>query len=212
VRVRGVSSISGDAQPLYVVDGVPVVSDNLSSTSAATNPIADINPNDIESISVLKDAAASAIYGSRGTNGVVLITTKRGKAGATRFNISAQGGVNEPTHKQEFLNNEEYVTLLNEALVNSGRSATANATRLTTYAGGATDPLTYNTNWQDQVLRRAAFQQYDLNASGGTEKTRFYFSGQYSNQKGIIVGNQYERIASRFNLDHQASGCRLAST
>jgi TonB-linked SusC/RagA family outer membrane protein len=217
VRVRGVSSISGDAQPLYVVDGVPVVSDNLSSTSAATNPIADINPNDIESISVLKDAAASAIYGSRGTNGVVLITTKRGKAGATRFNISAQGGVNEPTHKQEFLNNEEYVTLLNEALVNSGRSATANATRLTTYAGGATDPLTYNTNWQDQVLRRAAFQQYDLNASGGTEKTRFYFSGQYSNQKGIIVGNQYERIASRFNLDHQASerlsfGINLSAT
>jgi TonB-linked SusC/RagA family outer membrane protein len=217
VRVRGVSSISGDAQPLYVVDGVPVVSDNLSSTSAATNPIADINPNDIESISVLKDAAASAIYGSRGTNGVVLITTKRGKAGATRFNISAQGGVNEPTHKQEFLNNEEYVTLLNEALVNSGRSATANATRLTTYAGGATDPLTYNTNWQDQVLRRAAFQQYDLNASGGTEKTRFYFSGQYSNQKGIIVGNQYERIASRFNLDHQATdrlsfGINLSAT
>jgi len=88
VRVRGVSSISGNAQPLYVVDGVPVVADNLSSTSAATNPIADINPNDIESISVLKDAAASAIYGSRGTNGVVLITTKRGKAGATR-SISA---------------------------------------------------------------------------------------------------------------------------
>lgn len=164
VRVRGVSSISGDTQPLYVVDGIPVLSDNLSSTTAATNPIADINPNDIESISVLKDASASAIYGSRATNGVVLVTTKRGRAGASRFSVGFQTGVSEPTNKREFLNNEEYVTLLTEALVNSGRSATANATRLRTYAAGATDPLTYNTNWQDEAFQRAPFQQYDLNA------------------------------------------------
>lgn len=205
VRVRGVSSISGSSQPLYVVDGVPVVSDNLSSTSAATNPIADINPNDIESISVLKDASASAIYGSRATNGVVLITTKRGKAGATRFSLGAQGGFSEATHQQEFLNSQEYVTLITESLLNSGRTAAANATRLSGYAAGATDPLTYNTNWQDQVLQKAGFQQYDLNASGGNEKTKLYFSGQYSKQKGIIVSNQYERIAARFNLDHQAT-------
>ncbi|TDN37392.1 TonB-dependent receptor [Hymenobacter sp. UV11] len=208
VRVRGVSSISGSSQPLYVVDGVPVVADNLSSTTAATNPIADINPNDIESISVLKDASSSAIYGSRATNGVVLITTKRGKAGGTRFNVGIQGGFNEPTHKRDFLNSQEYVMLLTEALVNRGTTfaVPANiATRLSGYAGGVADPLTYDTNWQDQVLQRAGFQQYDLNASGGTEKTRFYFSGQYSKQKGIIVSNQYERIASRFNLDHQAT-------
>ena len=208
VRVRGVSSISGSSQPLYVVDGVPVVADNLSSTTAATNPIADINPNDIESISVLKDASASAIYGSRATNGVVLITTKRGKAGGTRFNVGIQGGFNEPTHKRDFLNSQEYVMLLTEALVNRGGTfaVPANITsRLSGYAGGAADPLTYDTNWQDQVFQRAAFQQYDLNASGGTDKTRFYFSGQYSKQKGILVSNQYERIASRFNLDHQAT-------
>jgi TonB-linked SusC/RagA family outer membrane protein len=205
VRVRGVSSISGSSQPLYVVDGVPVVADNLSSTSAATNPIADINPNDIENISVLKDASASAIYGSRATNGVVLITTKRGKAGATRFNLGVQAGMSEPTHKREFLNSQEYVTLINEALVNSGRTPAANATRLSGYAAGAADPLTYDTNWQDQVLHRAGFQQYDLNASGGNEKTKLYFSGQYSKQNGIIVSNKYERIAARFNLDHQAT-------
>ena len=208
VRVRGVSSISGGTQPLYVVDGVPVVADNLSSTSASTNPIADINPTDIESISVLKDASASAIYGSRATNGVVLITTKRGKAGATRFNLGVQGGFSEATHKREFLNSQEYVTLLTEALNNRGGSfaVPANiAARLSGYAGGVSDPLTYDTNWQDQVLQRAAFQQYDFNASGGTEKTRFFFSGQYSKQKGIIVSNQYERIATRFNLDHQAT-------
>ena len=208
VRVRGVSSISGNAQPLYVVDGVPVVADNLSSTSAATNPIADINPNDIADISVLKDASASAIYGSRATNGVVLITTKRGQAGATRFNLGVQGGWNEPTHKREFLNNQEYVTLLTEALTNRGgtNAVPANiASRLSTYAAGSADPLTYNTNWQDQVLHRAGFQQYDLNTSGGNEKTRFYISGQYSNQNGIIVSNKYERMAARFNLDHKAT-------
>jgi TonB-linked SusC/RagA family outer membrane protein len=207
VRVRGVSSISGGTQPLYVVDGVPVVADNLSSTTAATNPIADINPTDIESISILKDASASAIYGSRATNGVVLITTKRGKAGATRFSVGVQAGWSEPTHKREFLNSQEYVSLITEALTNRGGTfaVPANITaRLSGYAGGV-DPLTYNTNWQDQVLQKAGFQQYDLNASGGTDKTRFYLSGQYSNQKGIIVSNQYERMATRFNLDHQAT-------
>ena len=207
VRVRGVSSISGGTQPLYVVDGVPVVADNLSSTTAATNPIADINPTDIESITILKDASASAIYGSRATNGVVLITTKRGKAGATRFNVGVQAGWSEPTHKRDFLNSQEYVTLITEALTNRGGTFAVPAnitTRLSGYAGGV-DPLTYDTNWQDQVLQKAGFQQYDLNASGGTDKTRFYLSGQYSNQKGIIVSNQYERMAARFNLDHQAT-------
>ena len=205
VRVRGVSSISGDTQPLYVVDGIPVLADNLSSTSAATNPIADINPNDIESISVLKDASASAIYGSRATNGVVIVTTKRGRAGATRFSIGAQTGLSEPTNKREFLNNQEYVTLLTEALINSGRSATSNRNRLRNYAAGATDPLTYNTNWQDAAFQRAPFQQYDLNASGGNDRTKFFLSGQYSDQKGILVGNAYQRINVRFNLDQQAT-------
>ncbi|MDB5236191.1 MAG: SusC/RagA family TonB-linked outer membrane protein, partial [Hymenobacter sp.] len=205
VRVRGVSSISGDTQPLYVVDGIPVLSDNLSSTTAATNPIADINPNDIESISVLKDAAASAIYGSRASNGVIIVTTKRGKSGATRLNLGFQTGTSEPTHKREFLNSQEYVTLLTEALVNSGRSATANANRLRTYAAGASDPLTYNTNWQDEAFQKAPFQQYDLNVSGGTDKTRFFISGQYSDQKGILVGNAYQRLNARFNLDQQAT-------
>ncbi|WP_223827776.1 SusC/RagA family TonB-linked outer membrane protein [Hymenobacter armeniacus] len=205
VRVRGVSSISGDTQPLYVVDGIPVLADNLSSTTAATNPIADINPNDIESISVLKDASASAIYGSRATNGVVLVTTKRGKAGATRFTLGYQTGRSEPTNKREFLNSQEYVTLLTEALVNSGRSATANATRLRTYAAGASDPLTYDTNWQNEAFQRAPFSQYDLNVAGGSEKTKFFISGQYTDQKGILVGNAYQRMSVRFNLDQQAT-------
>ena len=208
VRVRGVSSISGDTQPLYVVDGIPVLADNISSTSAATNPIADINPNDIESISILKDASAAAIYGSRATNGVVIVTTKRGKAGATRFNVGMQLGSSTPTNKREFLNNEEYVTLITESLVNRGgsRAIPANiANRLSSYAAGVSDPRTYNTDWQKEAFQKAPFQQYDINASGGTDKTKFFFSGQYSDQKGIIVGNQYQRINTRFNLDQQAT-------
>lgn len=205
VRVRGVSSISGDTQPLYVVDGIPVLADNLSSNGAATNPISDINPNDIESISVLKDASASAIYGSRASNGVIIVTTKRGKAGATRFNIGVQIGLSEPTHKREFLNSQEYVTLLTEALVNSGRSPASNTSRLSRYAAGVADPLTYDTDWQNEAFQRAPFQQYDLNASGGSEKTRFFVSGQYSDQNGILVGNKYQRITARLNLDQQAT-------
>ncbi|WP_345058392.1 TonB-dependent receptor [Hymenobacter glaciei] len=207
VRVRGTSSVSGDTQPLYVIDGIPVQTDNFSSTSAPTNPIADINPNDIENITVLKDAAASAIYGSRGTNGVVLITTKRGKAGATRFNIGYQNGTSEATHLREFLNAKEYVELFTEALKNAGRSDASIANRFKGYAAGVAVDANYNvdTDWQKQVFRKGNFSQYDLNASGGTDKTKFFISGQYSTQEGILVGNKLQRIAGRFNVDHQAT-------
>ncbi|WP_426059563.1 SusC/RagA family TonB-linked outer membrane protein [Hymenobacter sp. B1770] len=207
VRVRGTSSVSGDTQPLYVIDNIPVQTDNFSSTSAPTNPLADINPNDIESITILKDAAASAIYGSRASNGVVLITTKRGKAGATRFNLGYQRGTSEATRRREFLNGREYVELLTEALKNSGRSDAANATRLRNYAGGVDVDANYavDTDWQDQIFRTGKFSQYDLNASGGTDKTKFFLSGQYNNQEGILRGNQLQRIASRLNVDHRAT-------
>ncbi|WP_375417075.1 SusC/RagA family TonB-linked outer membrane protein [uncultured Hymenobacter sp.] len=210
VRVRGTSSVSGDTQPLYVIDNIPIQTDGFSSTSAPTNPLADINPNDIESITVLKDAAASAIYGSRASNGVVLITTKRGKAGATRFNLSYQYGQSEATRKRDFLNAAEYTELLTEALRNRGgsRAVPANiAARLKDYAGGVDVNANYtvNTDWQDQIFQTSTFSQYDLNASGGTDKTKFFVSGQYSNQEGILRGNKLERIASRLNVDHTAS-------
>ncbi|NVO29886.1 TonB-dependent receptor [Hymenobacter sp. P5342] len=206
VRVRGVSSISGDNQPLYVVDGIPVVSDNLSSTSATTNPIADINPNDIASISVLKDAAATAIYGSRGTNGVVIVTTKRGQQGGTRFTLGYQTGWSTPTNKREFLNATEYIELLTEAGLNGGFSQASINARLTRYAAQpdyATNGV--DTNWQDRAFQKAPFSQYDLSLSGGNEKTKFFFSGQYSDNNGILVDNRYQRINTRFNLDNQAT-------
>ena len=155
VRVRGTSSVSGDTQPLYVVDNIPIQTDDFSSTGAPTNPVADINPNDIESITVLKDAAASAIYGSRATNGVIIITTKRGKAGDTRFNLGYQVGSSQATNKREFLNGKEYVELFTEALKNAGRSNTSIANRFKNYAGGVPVDGNYNvdTNWQNEVLR-----------------------------------------------------------
>jgi TonB-linked SusC/RagA family outer membrane protein len=216
VRVRGVSSISGDTQPLYVVDGIPVLTDNLSSNGAASNPIADINPNDIESINVLKDASATAIYGSRATNGVVIVTTKRGRAGATKFNIAYQTGLSSPTHLREFLNGSQYIELLTEARTNAAYSAASTTSRLGIIAAGQ-DPTAYNTDWQHEAFQRAPFSQYDLNASGGNEKTRFFISGQYSDQKGIIVGNRYQRMNARFNIDHQATekltfGANLGAT
>ena len=207
VRVRGTASVSGDTQPLYVVDNIPIVTDNLSSTGAPTNPIADINPNDIESITILKDAAASAIYGSRASNGVVLITTKRGKSGATRFNLGYQTGTSQATRRREFLNAKEYVELFTEALKNAGRTDASNAARFKGYAAGVDVNANYtvDTDWQDQVFRKGSFSQYDLNTSGGTDKTKYYLSGQYSTQEGILVGNKLQRIATRLNVDHKAN-------
>ncbi|GAC1369779.1 MAG: TonB-dependent receptor [Hymenobacter sp.] len=207
VRVRGTSSVSGDTQPLYVVDDIPIQTDNFSSTTAPTNPIADINPNDIESITVLKDASASAIYGSRASNGVVIITTKRGKAGATRFNLGYQVGNSQATRRREFLNAKEYVELFTEALKNAGRSDASIVSRFQGYAAGVPVDANYNvdTNWQDQVFRKGVFSQYDLNASGGSDKTKFFLSGQYNTQEGILLGNKLDRISSRLNVDHKAS-------
>ncbi len=205
VRVRGTSSISGGTQPLYVVDGIPVISDDLSGTNASTNPIADLNPNDIESISILKDASASAIYGSRASNGVVLITTKRGKAGASHLTLGFQTGSSTPTHTKEYLNASQFVELFREAGAATGYSALVER-RLARYSAG-TDFANgaVNTDWQSKAFQPAPFGQYDLGVSGGNDKTRFFLSGLYSNQSGIILGNKFEKISSRINLDHKAT-------
>src|SRR5688572_2728909 len=115
VRVRGSSSVSAGNQPLYVIDGIPLTSDNQASAQGATNPLADLNSNDFESVEILKDASAAAIYGSRAANGVVLITTKRGKAGKTSFNLNYMTGSSKPTNHVDWLNTEEYVELFTES-------------------------------------------------------------------------------------------------
>ncbi|MFZ2784441.1 MAG: TonB-dependent receptor [Sediminibacterium sp.] len=217
VRIRGAGSISASNAPLYVVDGVPINEDGASGSS-----LADINFNDIETFDILKDASAASIYGSRAANGVVLITTKKGKAGKTNLNVNMQYGSNKPTHLRGFLDAKEYVDLLREAAINSdniegidpldpaqysGSWLEFAEGRLTRYAGHTNwRTLETNTNWEKLAFNdNANSKLMDISASGGNEKTRFFISGGYNGQDGILFGNDFQRISGRFNLDHEAS-------
>lgn len=205
VQVRGIASISADAEPLYVVDGIPITTTNLSSNGAATDPLADLNFNDIESIEILKDASAAAIYGARASNGVVLITTKSGQSGKTQFSVNTQVGTAGPTNKVDFLNAEQYVELYTEAAENSGLSGFLEG-RLDLYSRGLYDDVdlqNFNFNWQDQAFNESAMSyQIDVSANGGNEDTQFYVSGAYLNEEGTLINNTLERISGRLNLQH----------
>ncbi|MBX2921715.1 MAG: TonB-dependent receptor [Chitinophagaceae bacterium] len=217
VLIRGVGSISASTSPLYVIDGVPV---NNSSNSG--NPMADINFNDIESFDILKDASAAAIYGSRAANGVVLITTKRGKAGKTNFQVNTQYGFNKPTRLRKFLNAQQYIDLLREAAINSDyidgidpldpdqyedswlEAAEGRLDRYSGWADWKTGEI--NTDWQKHAFNdNARNAAIDISASGGTEKTKFYISASYNNQDGILIGNKFKRLSTRINLDQTVS-------
>jgi TonB-linked SusC/RagA family outer membrane protein len=222
IRIRGSSSISASNEPLYVVDGMIITSDNLSSNAAATNPLADLNTNDIESIEILKDASSSALYGSRGANGVVLITTKRGKAGKTNFSANFQFGSSKPTNQRKFLNSEQYVELMRESAYNNdladgfdpiNNPADYPGSWLEFWEGfmdylqGDTDwrTLETNTNWEDQAYQKANLKSFDFNASGGNDKTTFALGLGYIDQDGILIGNAFKRMSGRLNLDHKAT-------
>ncbi|WP_231590719.1 SusC/RagA family TonB-linked outer membrane protein [Hymenobacter terrenus] len=208
IRVRGSASITASSQPLYVIDGIPVTSQDVGTANdEPINPLADLNPNDIESISILKDASASAIYGSRASNGVVIVTTKKGRQGQTRVNVGYFVGTSTATRKRKFLNAAQYKELFSEAAVNGGLIDTSDPDYATPEAAVLSESgidlnAPYDVNWGDEAFRRGGVSQYDLNVSGGDAKTRFYLSGQFSNQKGIIIGNRYRRGSLRLNLDH----------
>lgn len=227
IRIRGASSVTAGNEPLYVIDGIPVINSDLSSNRAQTNPMADINTNDIESIEILKDASSAAIYGSRASNGVILITTKRGRAGRSKIDFGYFTGLQKPTGKRKFLNAEEYVGLMRQAAVGAGKQDFLNQdpddpdyatveeaiaeeqdfveSRLKRYSAGNEDYKTYkvNTDWGDEAYQRAPISQYDLSFSGGNEKTTFYMGGQYLNQTGIVISNAYKKYNGRLNLDHK---------
>lgn len=220
MRIRGSSSVSANNQPLYVVDNIPVNTENIGDAgNEATNPMADINPADIESIQVLKDASASAIYGARAANGVVIITTKRGKEGKTNFTFTSQVGFSEPANKVGFLNRKEYLTLFEESFNNTLAADGSVWGSYTNYEDLLDDVFPYwrdkddptdlskgpSTNWENQALRKGTIQQYDLTASGGNEKTKFYTSLSLANQEAIIIGNSFDRISARLNLDQKAN-------
>lgn len=205
MRIRGSSSISASNEPLYVIDGVPMVTSNESFNGAPTNPLADLNFNDIESINILKDASAAAIYGSRASNGVVIVTTKGGQSGETEFTLNYQTGFSNPTRTRDWLNAEEYVELFSEAAENSGLLSYAEGQFDGFAAGTDWQNAEVNSDWQSEAFQDAAVNKFDLSASGGNEKTTFYVSGAYSDEQGILIRNEFERISGRLNLDHNVN-------
>lgn len=222
IRIRGSSSISASNEPLYVVDGMIVNTDNLSSNGAATNPLSDLNTNDIESIEILKDASSAGIYGSRGANGVVVITTKRGKAGKTNFTANFQYGSSKPTNQVKFLNSAQYVELMRESALNNDFANGLDPENVPAdypgsdlefmedymdYMQGDTDwrTLETNTNWEDQAYQKANIKSFDFTANGGNDKTTFALGLGYTDQDGILIGNAFKRFSGRLNLDHKAT-------
>lgn len=210
MRIRGIASISSSQEPLYVIDGMPLINDDESTTVAPINPLISLNPNDIESIEILKDASSAAIYGARGTNGVVLITTKSGRAGKTKVSLNTSTGWSRATNKLEWLNAEEYVELFVEASTNSYG---AEDTWLTEEGGyfdfmaNGTDwrNLAVDTDWQDYALVDGAVQDHTVSISGGSDKTLFFLSGGYNRTEAIVRGNDLERYSIRTNIDHNVS-------
>lgn len=232
IKIRGTSSITASSQPLYVVDGLPVISNSLSdAANDPTNPLVDINPNDIESIEILKDASAAAIYGARAANGVVLITTKKGRNNQkTTFTLNVSRGYSNPTRKRPFANAAQYVDLIELAAESDGRYDftngvnyfrdydnvdTAIADYRDWYESNVLDYLSLgtdwrnravNTNWQDLLYNKnAQANQIDLSASGGDARTRFFVSGFYNTQEAVVVNNKFQRYGGRMNLEHKAT-------
>jgi TonB-linked SusC/RagA family outer membrane protein len=200
IRVRGVNSITSSSFPLIVVDGVPVFTGDQSANSAASNALGDINPSDILSMEVLKDASATAIYGSRAANGVILISTKRGSGGKVKVNYDGFIGYTEPYNLFEMMNADQYVEHKNRALANNPSQLASNFF-IPTDANG--NPI--NTNWADEVYQTGFQHSHAFSVSGSTGNTSYYLSLGYLDQEGMIKKNTFERKSVRFNLDHKVT-------
>lgn len=235
VRVRGVGSINSEASPLYVLDGVPMdafgdISMLSASNNQSTNILSSLNSEDIESVTVLKDAASAALYGAKAANGVVIITTKKGKAGKTKIQAGATFGYSDLAVKQhELLNASEYFGVYWDAnykrYIDAGQTpavATTNANKETIRILG-TNPyntlnpyasqgvlsngasLIYDTDWRDAVLQTGKNKDYNVSFSGGSESTKFYVSGGYFDQEGIALASNFKRYSAKLNLENKAT-------
>tara|TARA_Y100000385_G_scaffold291255_1_gene368155 strand:- start:4733 stop:7738 length:3006 start_codon:yes stop_codon:yes gene_type:complete len=191
VRVRGSTSINASNQPLYVVDGIPIIANTDFTQQGVGNAqlsvLADLNPDEIESMEVLKDAATAAIYGSRASNGVVLITTKRGKSGKTQFNFNASRGNQQAIKQIPTVDGPTYIEYITEVF------------------GANIVGTEADSKWQDLIFRTSTLEDYSVNASGGTDKTKFFTSLGYNNDEGIMLGSRFQRFSGRLNLDQFAS-------
>jgi TonB-linked SusC/RagA family outer membrane protein len=211
-HIRGTNSISLGSQPLIVVDGVPAFSDGLVGGEAGGNPLSNINPDDIESIDVAKDASATAIYGSRAANGVVFVTTKKGKKGNAVVSVDSWMGITKVFRLPKVLDASQYVTLKNEAMTNAGLYNADNYYATLT-PGPDGNPI--NTDWENLIYRTGKSYNSSVSVSGGTEKTTYYLSTTYSKQEGVIQKNDFSNKGILFNLNHKASkiismGAKLA--
>jgi TonB-linked SusC/RagA family outer membrane protein len=206
IRIRGIGSVNSGNDPLIIIDGVQVASAG-QSTQGSSNPLNSINPNDIESIDILKDAAASAIYGAQAANGVIVVTTKTGaKKGATQINLSVQEGVVQPRNLYNVLNANQFTRLKEEAQLNVGLDPNDPNTGSYALFGNPEDPSSYTEyDWQEEMFQDARFSNYDISMSGGDEKTSFYFGGSYNTQDGQIIQSNFERYTGRLNITHQAN-------
>ena len=207
VNIRGNSSISAGNNPLYVVDGIPVISKDVTYKGGyqANNisGVVDINPADIESVEVLKDASSAALYGSRASNGVILITTKRGNSNKTKITFESYYGAQDIAHKLKFLGAAQYVAARNEAIDNYNTSL-----GLTSGSGAFVKPYKAlaegaNTDWFKEITRQAIQSNHQFGISGGNDKTKFYLSGGIYQQEGALKNTDYSRYNFRSNIDHQ---------
>lgn len=199
VRIRGVTSISAGNRPLFIVDGIPVETGELTGRDFGgqnDNALALINPNDIESIEILKDASTKATYGSRASNGVVVIRTKRGKPGKPKITFDGQRGLIESIHTLDLLNSSQLLELQREAVTHSDKNPSAFGLN-----PGVTDAV--STDWQDEVLRKAVLQQYQLSVAGGDEDTKYYVSGSYRDEEGVQLNNKFTRLSATINIDQK---------
>ncbi len=194
-RIRGINSIASGLYPLIVVDGVAVFT-GLVGGAIGNNPLADINPSDIESIDILKDASATAIYGSRAANGVVIITTHKGKLGKAKVNYNSWVSFSSPFNLPELLGAEDYVAVKNEAMTNAGQVPGFSLQTLE-------DGSVVNTNWYDVAYRTGVSQNHDISIAGASQSTSYYFSLAYSDQNGILKRNSFDRKVARLNIDHK---------
>lgn len=196
VRIRGLSSISGSSQPLYIIDGIPVTTGDFGQigySGQGASALSDLNPNDIESISVLKDASSTAIYGARASNGIVLITTKRGKVQKAVVSVNVFSGVQRAWNQLDMLDSKQWMEYRND-LTNS-----------TVFTEEQMNNIVIDTDWQDVIFRTAPVNSYELSANGGSEKTQYFIGGTLFKQEGILIGTNYKRLNGRVNLDHELS-------
>ena len=202
IRIRGISSLNAGSSPLWVVDGIPVESGDQSYFTNTSNAMSAINPNDIENITVLKDAAAASIYGSRAANGVILVTTKSGKSGRAKFSVRAKFGASQLANDNNYriMTASEYLGWQRVAIENAGYNPDDPTSPYYRPMSLLTQPLT---NWMKEFTRLGKLQEYEVNAAGGTDRGKFYSSLSYQKNEGITYGTDFSKITARVNSDYK---------